>query len=272
MEEEIGMNNTVLYEEFVILRILGNELPPRDNKGSKLKVLRHILKHEPTDICSKFWLINHIIDPAYKTKILNVLTRYRQNFGELSFSPKNYCRLNSWEEKIRYAININNARNEGIKHCQDRFRFVICLDQDCFFTRDHLSLVIEKINNDQRVNHGRKNYGILMKRIIGENLENADQLPNEEPHLVFRDDAREYFDEKIVFGRNEKVELLSRLGYISSPEIYSIQGDKCLNVGYVLHLSYGNETVERDLKTRMDRRELSVIKLINKIENIYNAQ
>jgi len=251
-------------DNFVIFRTIGNELEPRDKKGSKLKALEYILENEPRNLCAKRWLINHIIDLEYKTKIIDLLDRHQQFYNQLLFRPDKYSRLKTFRDKVRYGINVNNARNVGVKQCQQDFKFVICLDQDCFFTEKLLLSIIDSVTADQEINSRRQYYGILMKRATNEYFEHIEDLPDQEPHLIFRQDAREYFDESLPFGQNDKIDLLKKVGYNS----LNIVGEKCKNAGFVIHHSYGNEEAENSLRTRMYLRKLSLNKFIEKLDVI----
>src|SRR3954449_12930862 len=99
----------------VFLRIIGNELMPKDSQGSRISTLSFILKNEPAELCDKIWVLNHIIDDKYRDSIKNLLTKFNQYFFEIPFSPSEYSKLNNWSDKVSYTININQARNYGVK-------------------------------------------------------------------------------------------------------------------------------------------------------------
>jgi hypothetical protein len=257
--------------KYVLLRVIGNELMPRDSQGSKIATLSFILNNEATELCDKIWVLNHIIDDEYRESIKNLLTKFRQRFFEIPFSRSEYLKLNNWSDKVRYAININQARNYGIKICQKNYSFTFCLDQDCFFTEQLLSSIISRIEEDQVKNMTRKYYGIIMKRILNGCLENIDLIPDQEPNVIFRYDANEYFNEQLFFGQGDKVELLKRIGYKLLPKDYSVTGSKCVTAGYVLHNSYGNESVERNLALRVKVRKISLDRLITNVDAALNS-
>jgi hypothetical protein len=252
--------------KYVLLRIIGNELMPRDTQGSRISTLSFILNNEPAELCDKIWVLNHIIDDKYRDSIKNLLTKFNQYFFEIPFSPSEYPKLNDWSDKVRYTININQARNFGVKICQKYYPFTFCLDQDCFFTEQLLSSVISRIKEDQVKNITRKYYGLIMKRILNGCLENIDLVPDQEPNVVFRYDATEYFNEQLYFGQADKVELLKRIGYRLLPKDYSVSGSECLTAGYVLHNSYGNELCERNIAVRVKMRKISLDRLISNID------
>jgi hypothetical protein len=253
-------------KKYVLLRVIGNELLPRDSQGSRISTLSFILKNEPAELCDKTWVLNHIIDDKYRDSIKNLLTKFNQHFVEIPFSPSEYLKLNNWSDKVRYAIYINQARNYGVKYCQKNYPFTFCMDQDCFFTEQLLSSAISRIEEDQDKNTTRKYYGIITKRILNGCLENIDLVPDQEPMVVFRYDATEYFNEQLCFGQADKVELLKRIGYRLLPKDYSVSGSECLTAGYVLHNSYGNALCERNLAVRVKMRKISLDWLVSNID------
>jgi len=252
---------------FTIVRVVGNELPPRDQIGSKLKSLQFILETEPSTYADKFWVVNHIHNRQYANEVKSLLKAYNQDFFEIDFLLERYQLMKTFEEKIRYSININAARNYGVKHCQQTHQFTICLDQDCFFTEHLLLSAISNIESDQLVRPDRKYFGLVMKRLLNAEISDLDNIPNQEPHLIFRNDANEYFDESIVFGQNDKIELLHRIGY--NMYSFEISGEHVINVGYVLHTSYGNTLIERDLSTRVNTRKQSLETLVSNLDSTF---
>ena len=72
--------------------------------------------------------------------------------------------------------------------------------------------------------------------------------------VAFRNDADQLFNESIIFGNNDKNELIYRLNL------------KPLKQGFCYHVSYSDDAIETDLHLRLRLRKLSLERLINHLE------
>jgi hypothetical protein len=93
------------------------------------------------------------------------------------------------------------------------------------------------------------------------------QIEAGEAMPIFRNDANLYFDPNIPFGKADKINLLKKIGY--SNDCRSITGEKCLNVGSVAHMAFGEEKIEINSKYRCDIRKESLKVFIEKLEKTY---
>ena len=246
---------------FSICRIIGNELPPRDSPGTKLKCLKYILDTENLKNAHKVWIINQIINDDYKSKIYEVLKNEKEVY-EIAFDYKLYKNKKTWNEKVKYAVNINSARNFGIKLCQKKFDYVACLDQDCYFWPEQWNEIIQNIKNDSSP---KNHYGLISKRFHFNFIpKSINDLIDEEPMIIFNKNANLLFDESIKFGDNEKNELLWRLKIKNYDFI-----DKKKCVGYVMHVGFGNEIIETNVHERVKARKKGLENLLNEIEKKY---
>lgn len=270
-KEPTCVNNDTRTYEHVICRIIGNEMVPRDEPGSRLKVLKYIIDHEPKFASTKrIWILNQINDPEYLAEVKKILVENNEHYHELQFSLKRY--LTSWnqDERVCSAINVNSARNQTFSIGRKIGRFVHILDGDCFFTDDAWAKTTSAIAADQVNQPQRKYYSVPMRRIRVDDISSADSVPEGEPQLIFRQDADLYFDENIPFGKNDKAELLRRLGHESVQSdnwIVREQAHLCASAGYILHLNTGSVAVERDLSLRMTSRQKSVEDFLKQVES-----
>ena len=253
----------------MICRIIGNELPPRDMPGGKIETLRWILKHEPRDL-PRFWVLNHLHDGDYRAKVIQLLREFDQPVDELVFEASRYAHLTNDRERCLYAINVNEARNHGIRCCAGATTFIACLDQECWCSLRQWSEVVRFIDADQRACPQRCYYGLRMKRIVDGDFSAADVLPDEEPQIIFRNDAPRLFDSAIPFGEGDKVELLSYLGYGSLPH-FLLSGSACRDAGTVMHLAAGEERQEREIHFRAEQRSRSVEHLLRALDHRYRT-
>jgi glycosyltransferase involved in cell wall biosynthesis len=259
-----------------ICRIIGNELPPRDNPGGKLATLRWILERETAGTgTARYWIVNHLHDPEYRGHVLRLLTEFGEPYDELAFDPVRYRSLRNGRERCRYAININAARNHGIRLASASHEFVACVDQDCYFLPEQWQRVLDFVERDQGECPGRRYYGLTMKRISAGASAVADadlaSLRDEEPQLIFRRDARQLFDPALPFGDGDKMRLLADLGYGPSPR-YTLLGDRCRCAGTVLHLAAGEPDADRDLGVRMRHRSTSIERLLRGLDSNYRVE
>lgn len=136
---------------FLLLRAVGNALPPRHDPSQTLVNLRFILEHEHLDgeaegEIAKHWVLNRIVDPAVRAQVKALFREFGASFSEIPFQLDDYARQpfkvvvedrgvddvhaphpdeeeadGEWQRvvrynelydnKIRHAISINYARN-----------------------------------------------------------------------------------------------------------------------------------------------------------------
>lgn len=248
--------------KFTQCRIVGNELPPRDAHGTKTKCLEWIIENGNLPGVHNLWIVNSIFDYKYRAKILDLLKG--QEVLEMRFNLALYQTMRSWEEKVTCCVNINAARNLGVKHAQKTCDFVVCLDQDCYFWPNEWESVRDKIEADQKASD-RKYYGVNSKRVHIDSMpKTLAEVKSGEAMPFFRHDADMYFNPTIPFGFQDKVELLKRMGY----DTYSskVTGDECRNVGCVAHMAFGEEQIEHDIHYRGRMRQESLNQFMRTIE------
>jgi len=245
---------------FTLARVIGNELPPRDTTGNRIKSLNFILENEflgPE--CSTLWVLNQIYDKSLLRRLIGILKN--QNFINLKFNYSKYHESNKRDEKIVNAININKARNLAINESNSDFVFIF--DGDCFFNKECWNQTIEEIMQDQS-KFNRQYYGIPGIRIVERIPENWRSYDLHEPSLVLRKDASMRFNESIPFSKSDKIEFLERLGYSKG----NFTLDICRNVGRLLHISFNDKNTEVNLPNRMKLRDISIDILLNKLDKM----
>lgn len=247
--------------DFVLIRILGNELSPRDLPGSRLRALEYIVTHEPPlPSTQKYYLLNRLIDEALHDNYIRMLNAHRCEWLRIDFDKASYLRSLTREDKVRTAIDINGARNAAIDFGCSLARFVVVLDGDCHFDQaawDDLSTSIAK---DQVECPERGVYFVPSLRcflldngrlVRGRNLE--------EPMVIVRNDFAGRFDERLGFGRGgDKVEFLARTRHLAK------------TVSTVLHVGTGAFETEADTPHRCILREKSLDSLIDLLDSRLN--
>jgi len=229
---------------FLLVRILGNDLPPRHSEDQTINNLKFILENEPAFLdCRKLFIINRIVEPNQEQKIISLLERYSAEFITIPFSPEKYIKqgLNTaslggqaflgskeflsldestqskmriWaiSPKILYAMNVNGARNIALSEGKKTARWTFPLDGNCIFSQEQF----EKLRNDCLSQPFVPYIIIKMLRLSNNNqFMTKNQKPSdsiEEPQMGFHSSAAELFDPYLPYGVMDKAALLKRLG------------------------------------------------------------
>jgi hypothetical protein len=230
-------------DDFVLYRIIGNDLYPRHAIGQSRQNVEFVLDHEPKLAnCECRWVVNRIVDPEEEGRIIALLEARSQPYLHIPFDPDEYRRI-GWDfdclptrdyliepgvpwnmprrrDRLRtalfrlknlYVMNNNGARNAALTDGLGRAKWVLPWDGNCFLTGNAWHAITADVNNHPHL----KYFAVPMHRA----LDNAGILENnfkplavEEPQLIFRCDAAERFNDEFPYGRRPKVELFWRLG------------------------------------------------------------
>lgn len=230
-------------DNFVLYRIIGNDLYPRHRLGMSRANVQFILEHEPPLAdCEKRWVVNRIVDPAEEHAIIDLLERYRQSYLHLPFVHEDYARI-GWDldcfteqqflldlpgsvlaseghllEEVRarqsknaYVMNNNGARNTALRAGRTVAKWVLPWDGNCYLTEAAWAEIRAGVLAQPYFHY----FAVPMARTsANEDLLAPGYSPQEfdEPQVLFRRDAREEFNPAHVYGRRPKVALLWRLG------------------------------------------------------------
>ena len=138
----------------------------------------------------------------------------------------------------------------------------IVLDGDCIFDQ-------EGWNQFKQTTEEQPNpyYSLPMMRIPFDHYGQKLTAPLEESQLTFREDSSLRFDPNKLFGDNDKLDLLFRLGHDKTPLTahLKIEGDKTKLAGYVLHLQTGEIATEGSVHVRVDARKVALRRLFDKV-------
>lgn len=234
-------------DTFALIRIIGNDLPPRHKLGQGRMNLEFTLEHESEfDGCTKIWLLNRIVEPTELTKLRALLERHGREYHEIPFDENEYGRVD-WDiesfpspaflesrefsslnddrmsmaydqlyrHKNNYVMHNNGARNVALRLGRSRAKWVLPWDGNCFLTDAAWAAMRSVV-----VSKPFLKYFIVPMARVTENQHLLDPAlqPNavEEPQILFRRDVEEEFNEAYRYGRRPKVEMLWRLG-VSGP-------------------------------------------------------
>eukprot|EP00123_Amoebidium_parasiticum_P018304 comp24167_c1_seq2/m.44079 comp24167_c1_seq2/g.44079 ORF comp24167_c1_seq2/g.44079 comp24167_c1_seq2/m.44079 type:complete len:1018 (-) comp24167_c1_seq2:421-3474(-) len=231
--------------EFMLIRGIGNDLPPRHKVGQSYENVKFILDNEPPlEGLKEMWLINHIVNSTEEERIVGLLESYNQTYFRIAVDVNEYAkRTVKYEgfpfpdmirskyyrktddqtralamdemhhQKNLYVMNNNGARNTMIRlGLEAGAKWILPFDGNCFFTTS----AWESIRSAVREEGGRTKYFTVPMARLQDNsvLMDPNFRPDamEEPQVMFRYDASERYDENMRYGRRPKVELLWRLG------------------------------------------------------------
>ncbi|GMG17846.1 unnamed protein product [Phytophthora fragariaefolia] len=230
----------------MLVRAIGNALPPRHDPTRALRNLRFFLEHEQldSDELATHWVLNRLADAQVARQFRELLAEFDAPYTELPLQLEQYARApfnvivedhgedrvhmelpddDQWTRnqdvnaiyasKNRYALGINAARNMMLDIARESgARWLLPWDQTCFLTKDAWGQIKHDLDNAAP---DQKYFMAFMDRLTQENEVvlspefKAD--PWEEPQIIFRNDSVERFDEQLRYGQRDKAALLVRL-------------------------------------------------------------
>ncbi|KAK1928781.1 hypothetical protein P3T76_015719 [Phytophthora citrophthora] len=238
--------NRTASPTFMLVRAIGNALPPRHDPTRALQNLRFILEHEQLEDeeLATHWVLNRLADEQVARQFRELLTEFGAEFTELPLELETYAQApfhvvvedhgkdqvhveaigeDQWTKnqninafygsKNRHALGINVARNVMLDIAQKSgARWLMPWDQTCFLTREAWEQIKNDLNN---ASPDQKYFMSFMDRLKEENdvifSPEFKVNPWEEPQLIFRNDSIERFDEQLRYGQRDKAALLIRL-------------------------------------------------------------
>lgn len=230
-------------DDFVLYRIIGNDLPPRHETGQARRNLAFILENEPElQRCEKRFVVNRIVDGDEEEKIVELLEQAGVTYLRIPFRWEEYAQAPldtagvperyaprskryAWlrhdqqervcarldRNKNNYAMNNNGARNTALDDGRSVAKWILPWDGNCFLPQNAYDDIREAVAAHPEVPYVL----VRMVRLDDNQQALAEGLSTravEEPQLVFRRDASLRFDTAFPYGRRPKVELLWRLG------------------------------------------------------------
>jgi hypothetical protein len=220
---------------YLIARIIGNSLPPRQSPASTLKITDHIVRNEPQFQDSRrLWILNRITRPAEKSALATLFERAGETFIDLPFDAKAHYEAfldatglppasggraakgraadrQEWilRHKSQQLIGINHARNHVLAANRGSFDWTLVLDGGVMFTAEGWKNFVAGVTGSPEACFGV----IAMRRAlsweeVGDGVNGEDGA---EPQIAFHRSSTEIFDERLRYGNRNKAELLSRL-------------------------------------------------------------
>lgn len=233
----------------ILLRSIGNPLPPRHNQEQAYDNLKFTLENEPDfpDLV-KFWVLNRLIDKSLEERLQSLITSYGYECIVIPFNLTEYASVqyrfdyydpggdvvhsptfvkrkmtnklyNDIEDAVNqdksiFVTNQNAARNIMIDFGQTYSRdidWIMPWDGNCYLNVNGYEAIYRQL---QAIPPSHKYAITYMNRAISnEDVLKDSYRPNatEEPQILFRRTARGRFHPLLRYGRMNKSELLQRL-------------------------------------------------------------
>ncbi len=285
--------------KYALIRILGNDLPPRHSVHQTERNVEFILKHEPPFAnCEKVWVLNRIVDDKKKQRLADLIDQSAQRVVSIEFDRNAYqdaCANKSLFEKVNVITKLNDARNKAIEIGRNLgAQWILPFDGNSIFSRPawcqlekNLARLGRKrcfvsLNRPLRRNFRngkliRRNPGVFyvpMYRVMDNSQFSADESSRpasdeQEPQVVMRRNCPLRFDPSFSYGKDSKVEFLKRAanGVKYSGQSY-VPVDRKMCAGYVFRLASGVDDAELDINVRAELREKALRILVENVEAI----
>lgn len=287
---------------FSIVRVIGNDLPPRHSVNQSIDNLRRILSYEPNiPGVVKIWILNRIVCQEKLSILFELINSAGYTCVTLPYSHQTYLDLprNSFvsdlvspfarRKKLRrdiysrrfrllYITNVNAARNLAISLGHLYSTWALPLDGNCMFTNDGLSQLVNTVA--RACSHFHYLVIPLVRDPSRASLALSDLILAEEPQIGFHQESCCRFNENFFYGRRDKAELLKRLGITGDwvtwnsdpwedpPPELEVNCDQILFGGNVVRLSSGSLKLDTSCNSRSSARDLSILSFLNTMDSL----
>lgn len=239
-----------MNKKYLIIRILGNDLPNLHGNDQTINNLEFTLKYEFNFLeTDKVYILNRIVNISKKNKIIKLLESYNTKYIDIPFellelkklnklkiniddikklelsddyeftgsdSQVNYV-INEMKDYNLYLINNNNSRNIAINYGKKKgYIWTFVLDSNSFFFKKCFDNVINNLDM-------KTEYIILNQKrldtskydnsiLLKNNFNKIKMIPNKEPQIAFKNTSSVYFNPDIPYGIAPKAELINSFG------------------------------------------------------------
>ena len=235
---KIDVDDRVSPLQIMLLRAIGNPLPPRHHPEQAYHNLKFTLEHESEfPGLAKWWVLNRIVNETHLRRLESLLQLHGQKFFVVPFNLTDYAKLKfrfdymqssksedesdqrllaraPLHDKVMYFTNQNAVRNVMIEFGQSHLPsidWVLPWDGNCYLHRDAYRQLRRQLLN---LPPSHK-YAITMMNRVKKNKEvladDYHPTAEEEPQIIFHRTALGRFNPHLSYGRMNKVEFLQRL-------------------------------------------------------------
>eukprot|EP00897_Mesotaenium_endlicherianum_P003433 jgi/Mesen1/3117/ME000184S02177 len=247
--------------KFVLYRLIGNNMPPLQCHGQLLKNTRFALEHElPLPGCKKRWVLNNIVNGTERALLLDLLLSHGYTLEDIIVRRINYTRVASFPRDTWTSVVTaqNEARNEIIRQGRaSGARWILAFDGNQFYTREAWEAIVRAAERWEKA--GLKYFKVPMYRLYSK--QRSSWLNGSTPfravrkyapvlwesQLAFRNDSDQLYVEGMVYGKDNKLELIDRVcgtGRFNETE----QQEGILDTGLCgCHKEVGNDRRQREV-------------------------
>lgn len=280
---------------FALIRILGNDLPPRHSETQTVDNLKFIIEKESTfDNCEKAFVLNRIVNKDLANLYKRMIEAEGFKWFEIPFIKEEFKACSSVTEEFQYLTNVNAARNFSLDVGFKELKKEICLPLDggSFFTDEGWKgfRVLYDCNwmdsyfliPQCRLKEYEDIFDKDFRPEIKENyvFSNSSVIALRELAIAFGPHYDLKYNENLIYGRLDKAELLIKLGVpgiwdrwepvirdkaLESPSKYYGQ---CKLGGYLCRLPSGDPDGDNNSLIRGSNRMQGVRNLIKKARTI----
>jgi len=211
---------------FKLWRILGNDLPPRHSETQTEDNLDFILKNEsPFENCEKLFLLNRIVDQEKEKRLRLKINNAGHRVITMKFEPDKFLSIRSLKDRIRYATNVNYARNYCVNFSLFEGADVVCpMDGGMYYTDagwNGFAQVAEENLEDGYFAFATWrlfSYDDVLSESLLPQFKSEYRFGTQislgptELQLALTSHSDQRFDESLMYGSADKVEFLYRLG------------------------------------------------------------
>ncbi len=195
--------------KYCIIRILGNDLPPRHNKKQTLINLKFIFENEEDfSDCKKIYILNRIIDPVAEQELIDLLNENKVEFIRIPFELGNYDSTWNNGTKMQEIIQLNKARNKGIEEGMKYAEWVFPLDGNIFVTSEAWKNITTHLNNTSETFFKLAMYRLKKNHEVFDFI--SDDYDKQEEQIILSKNSDVRFDESLGYGYMNKMKLLEK--------------------------------------------------------------
>ena len=229
-ESEVSPSSA--HMQIMLLRAIGNPLPPRHDPDQAFDNLKFILENEEDfPYLTKWWVLNRLVNETLLHELESLLESHGQQFFVIPFNLTEYANIrdctekdaeniklcDSRFEKLLYITNQNQARNAMIEFGQTyspkSIDWIMPWDGNCYLHKNSY----RKIYIQLRDMPSNLKYAVtMMNRVVlsmnKEVLIRAYRpIAIEEPQIIFHRTALGRFNPRLSYGKRNKLDFIQRL-------------------------------------------------------------
>lgn len=226
-------------KDIVLYRLIGNDMPPLENKGQLLSNTMYALENERKDLprTRKRWILNRIVDSTLHDQIMGILVLHgyeSEDIIDIPFREEEMCAFRNGDDRVHYVANQNAARNMGYEHgLSDGFRWIFVFDGNGFVSDDQWNAILSAVDYAEK--HNQRAMLVPMVRMNVPNdpsflnaSSSVESIMEAQPHFAepqigFRNDLLPSgslpYNEDLKYGVMNKLDLLDLCGFLNTQKI-----------------------------------------------------